>query len=957
MSNPSRNTIPVSRELSTRQLRQLRLVNSQDGSNPLWGDAPATANQDCRILFQNVNGIGMHNEFSDVHSIGFTSEQLGINVLGLAETNTDWQAKDLRQGVHLRLRRYWKHTKIAFSSSDYRLDSAYQPGGMLIVVGQPWSGRASVSHEESGLGRWTEATLTGKDNRQVTIICVYRVVKNSISRSGPFTAFAQQWHLLRMKGHPNPDPHKQCLTDLGERIDLLVKDNHEIILLIDANESLQNPNSSFTKWVRARKLIDVHVQWHCNDDKPATYARGSKWIDYILSTQEMSKFVTAAGILPLHEFCVSDHRAVYADFAIKEFLRFEPNPLEAASGRALQSNDPRAVRKYRELLEKTLDESIIEHRVNRAMARLDEVGTCKETVSSIDYFDQEFTSMRLKCEALCTKMASYPWLPTLMKAKKTTEYWRLWVSELRLKRDFSIQRMKIRPNDIQKPSLETANKALRESQKELRLAIRNAQDLQRQHLRERAEMAHTLNNANVDNAIQRIARAEEMKATFARLRRILKGEHRGALSYIQVDDGNGNISNIQDQHEINDLLIERNLKHFSQADGTPFTSTPLTTLLGRYGTNRNCAQILDGKLDVDKIELTDAVKTLLRAIKRIAPAGSVDCHISADDIRRGYKRWRESTSTSPSGLHLGHEKALMRYESEDEEKPRLSDRVFSLKAKFLNIAIRHGVVYTRWKKIVNAMIEKIPGKPLINKLQVIHLIESDFNLMTGILWGRRVMIQGENLSDLGDEQGGSRKDRRAQEILLFKHMVYSVVRLTKTNCTSFDNDAKLCYDHIVMLFASLCSQRLGLDKHACELFLKVLDKAKYHVKTQLGISEEFYKTNDTRNIHEPGQGGRSSPSIWTIISCLLMKCMREKTDGASFCDPEKTISVNRVCSGFVDDITHLVNSFQKSLRDDESLQELATKTSITAQWWEELLLDRRQTRAAKVFLLSHLLGI
>lgn len=43
-----------------------------------------------------------------------------------------------------------------------------------------------------------------------------------------------------------------------------------------------------------------------------------------------------------------------------------------------------------------------------------------------------------------------------------------------------------------------------------------------------------------------------------------------------------------------------------------------------------------------------------------------------------------------------------------------------------------------------------------------------------------------------------------------------------------------------MLFASLCSQRLGMDPKACELFLKTVDKARYHMKTNLGISKEFY---------------------------------------------------------------------------------------------------------------------
>lgn len=68
-----------------------------------------------------------------------------------------------------------------------------------------------------------------------------------------------------------------------------------------------------------------------------------------------------------------------------------------------------------------------------------------------------------------------------------------------------------------------------------------------------------------------------------------------------------------------------------------------------------------------------------------------------------------------------------------------------------------------------------------------------------------------------------------------------------------------------------------------------------------------------------------------------MECMKKKTDGAKFHDPSKEIAVNRICSGFVDDITHIVNSFAESLQEGEPLQELGEKMNTTAQWWEELL--------------------
>jgi hypothetical protein len=143
-----------------------------------------------------------------------------------------------------------------------------------------------------------------------------------------------------------------------------------------------------------------------------------------------------------------------------------------------------------------------------------------------------------------------------------------------------------------------------------------------------------------------------------------------------------------------------------------------------------------------------------------------------------------------------------RITAEATGSPTLCDQVFGIKAKLLQLAINH---CQRWTKVVNAMIEKIPGKPLINKLRVIHLIESDFNIQIGILWGRRLVSHGEALGQFNEGQdegqGGSRPDRRTQDLLLQKHLVYSIWRLGKINGTSFDNDAKSCFDRIIMPLA------------------------------------------------------------------------------------------------------------------------------------------------------------
>ena len=74
----------------TSKLRQSRISGKEaETTNILWGEEPPEITQSCRFLFQNVNGISRFNDFGDAHEIGKAAEEIGVNILGLAETNLD----------------------------------------------------------------------------------------------------------------------------------------------------------------------------------------------------------------------------------------------------------------------------------------------------------------------------------------------------------------------------------------------------------------------------------------------------------------------------------------------------------------------------------------------------------------------------------------------------------------------------------------------------------------------------------------------------------------------------------------------------------------------------------------------------------------------------------------------------------------------------------------------------
>jgi hypothetical protein len=110
----------------------------------------------------------------------------------------------------------------------------------------------------------------------------------------------------------------------------------------------------------------------------------------------------------------------------------------------------------------------------------------------------------------------------------------------------------------------------------------------------------------------------------------------------------------------------------------------------------------------------------------------IETTITPSDVQKGFSQWKEQTSTSPSGRHLGHYKAIIQ-----------KDTLLSCLTKFLTHIIDHGLVLERWCNAVNIMIEKDLGQPKITRLRIIHLFEADLNFFLKLQWGSRLVRRAD----------------------------------------------------------------------------------------------------------------------------------------------------------------------------------------------------------------------
>jgi len=106
--------------------------------------------------------------------------------------------------------------------------------------------------------------------------------------------------------------------------------------------------------------------------------------------------------------------------------------------------------------------------------------------------------------------------------------------------------------------------------------------LRKQHLEEILTLAKVVNQQKKTKAIMHLIWAECNHLCFARVCHHTKPKAPGSLAFINAPDI-GNLQPILDQTEMEEMLLEFSCTHFSKAEGTPFTTKPLSHLLEYNG--------------------------------------------------------------------------------------------------------------------------------------------------------------------------------------------------------------------------------------------------------------------------------------------------------------------------------------------------------------------------------------
>ena len=126
--------------------------------------------------------------------------------------------------------------------------------------------------------------------------------------------------------------------------------------------------------------------------------------------------------------------------------------------------------------------------------------------------------------------------------------------------------------------------------------------------------------------------------------------------------------------DIHHALLECNKQHFNQEKNNPFGSGILYNLMGYSGISAAAKEIVCGDF-LEKDDIPNLLPETHQVIAEMAmpevfkmdPKNKLSIEIMTGDFIQGFKKWKESTSTSPLGCHLGHYKAIIK-DTEDQEQ-------------------------------------------------------------------------------------------------------------------------------------------------------------------------------------------------------------------------------------------------------------------------------------------------
>ena len=345
----------------------------------------------------------------------------------MAETNTCWSHPHLCSQFHSSLRRYYRQSKVNFASPDSTIDpcpptDTFQSGGSITLATGGLvscvSGEVDLS-DNSGLGRWSGISLRGRDQTILTIITAYRVCSGA-ARTAPLgSAFLREHEYCRMNTTTSSNPRHMILIDLSLLIRHLQDLGHMIIVMLDANATLDTDHR-LASFLSECNLNDLHSA----APAPSTYIGApARCIDFTFGCNMVKDYVVRSGTLAYSEGPQSDHRGLYINLQLNKLFQHNTSNILPPDSRSLHTGNPEHVSHYNASMIKYYEDHNMVKRIEQLSENHQSLSREQVRAALIKWDNDQGRAVKLSESLLRKPTKLYRWSPTLRNTAIIRRYW------------------------------------------------------------------------------------------------------------------------------------------------------------------------------------------------------------------------------------------------------------------------------------------------------------------------------------------------------------------------------------------------------------------------------------------------------------------------------------------------------------------------------------------------------
>lgn len=287
----SRTGPPVA-DLPHRRETVLSTANSRD-NNP-WGDELCGKDDTItRVYAINLNGLQLDNKGGKFDSVCRYIKETQADVFCGQEHNVDTTQASVRNILFDTTKQHWERNRIVFGTSPIPFKTQFKPGGTMVMTVGSLTGRI-CKQERDKWGRWSSQIYQGHAGKKLAIISAYQPIVKGGVQAGRITVAAQQVSLLLQSEDAITNPRVAFRRDLSTWLTAYQNQGYDILLIGDFNEPLGSDPEGMGKIAGDHHLMDVMASRH-SSTPPATYARGSRRLDYALASESVCNALVKAG--------------------------------------------------------------------------------------------------------------------------------------------------------------------------------------------------------------------------------------------------------------------------------------------------------------------------------------------------------------------------------------------------------------------------------------------------------------------------------------------------------------------------------------------------------------------------------------------------------------------------------------------------------------------------------------